>query len=74
MPSEEVGDCLGDGRGTLDVQEVPDAVDRALLDVGDRVAEELGDVYPQRRGVAAEHGEHRLADGRRVVGVESPLG
>ena len=74
MASEEVCDCLGDGLGTLDVQQVPDPVDGSLLDVGDRVAEELGDVDPQRRGVAAKHGQHRLANGRRVLGAEGPLG
>ena len=53
---------------------MPDAVDRSLLDVGDRVAEEFGDLDPQRRGVAAEHGQHRLANGRSLLGTEPPLG
>ena len=60
---------MGDGLGLLDVQEVPDPVDGAFFDVRDRGAEELGDLYSQWRSVAAQHGQHRLANGRRVLAV-----
>ena len=45
-----------DGLGTLDLQEMAHPVDRALLDVRERGAEELGDLHPQRLGLRADHG------------------
>ena len=43
---------LSDGLGTLDLQEMAHPVDRALLDVRERGAEERGDLHPQRLGLA----------------------
>ena len=51
-----------------------DSVDGVLLDVRNRGAEELGDLYPERPSVPAQHGQHRLANGPQVVGAERPLG
>ena len=51
-----------------------DPVDRALLDVRERGAEELGDLHPQRLGVRADHGEDWSANGGSLLGPERPLG
>jgi hypothetical protein len=50
---EELSQLSSDGLRTLDVQEMAHAVDRALLDVRERAAEELGDpptaaAFPRR--------------------------
>ncbi|MBK8461113.1 MAG: hypothetical protein IPL43_13870 [Micropruina sp.] len=70
---QELGHRLRDGFGFLDVQQVADAVDGALLAVGQVDAQELGDLDPQLPGLAAQDRQHRLADGCRVFGGERPL-
>jgi hypothetical protein len=49
-----------------------DPVDRALLDVRERGAEELGDLHPKRLGLGAEHGQYGPLDGGRLFGAELP--
>jgi hypothetical protein len=44
----EIRDRLGDGLGTLDLQEMAHPADRALLDVREPGADELSDLDPQR--------------------------
>jgi deazaflavin-dependent oxidoreductase (nitroreductase family) len=44
------------GLGALDLQEVAHALDREFLGLGQRGAEELGDLHPQRLGLRADHG------------------
>ena len=41
---QELRHRLSDRLGTLDLQEMTDPVDRAFLDVGERGAQELGDL------------------------------
>jgi len=43
---EELRDRSSDGLGTLDLEQMTDAFDRAVLDVRERGAEELGDLDP----------------------------
>lgn len=45
------------------MEEVADAVDRGLFDLGDVVSQEGSDFDPERFGVGAEDREHRLRDG-----------
>ena len=71
---EELGNPSSDGLGALNVQEMPDAIDHAVLDVRHRGAEEGGDLYPQRLGLAPQHGENGLMDGGCLPRVERPLG
>jgi len=52
---------------------VTDAFDLAALDAGDRSAKQSVDLDPERPGLATQHRQHRLADGRRLPGVERPL-
>ena len=63
---------LSDGFGALDLQEVTRPVDRALLDVRERGAEELGDLHPQRLGLRADHGEDWPVNGGCLLGAERP--
>jgi hypothetical protein len=53
---QELGHGLRYGLGALDLQEMANAVDRELLDVRERGAEELGDLHPQRLGLRPDHG------------------
>ena len=46
VSSQELRHRLSDGLGALDLQEMADPVDCALLDVRERGAEELGDLHP----------------------------
>src|SRR5215207_3789245 len=70
---QERRDSTSDGLGTLDLQEMARSVDRELLDVRERGAEELGDLDPERPGLRAHHRQHRYAKGGRPLGPERPL-
>ena len=48
-----------DGLGTLDLQQVTGAVDRAFVDLWQRGAEELGDLHPHGLRLTADHGQDR---------------
>ncbi len=71
---EELRDGLGHRDRPLEVEEMPDAGDRAFLDVGHPGAQELGDFHPERRCVAAKDRERRLADSGGFRVAELPLG
>lgn len=71
---QEFGHRLCDGFGTLDVQEMADAIDRAVLDVRECRAQEVGDLHPQWLGVIAEHGQHGAVGGGCLFGAEPSLG
>ena len=52
---QERRDRSSDRLGALHLQEMPRAVDRAVLDARERSAEELGDLHPQWPGLGTQH-------------------
>ena len=52
----------------------PTPIDRALLDLWQRGAEELGRFHPHRLRVRAQQRQHRLADGGCLLPTEHPIG
>ena len=61
----------GNGLSALDVQEMPGAIDGALLDLG-RAVRKNSAGSPTRLRVGAQHRQHRLAEGGRLLGAEPP--
>ena len=57
-----IGDPSDDGLGALDVQQVTDALDPALLDTREEGAEQLCNLLPQGLSLGADHRECRLGD------------
>jgi len=67
MAPEERRDPACHRFGVLDVQQVADTVDLAVLDLGEPGAESVGDFEPQGFGVRTPHREHGLPDGGPLV-------
>lgn len=55
------------------MQQVADALDRALVDIRERRAQERGDLDPERLRAAPEHRQDGALDGGRLLGGEAPL-
>jgi RNA polymerase-interacting CarD/CdnL/TRCF family regulator len=78
--SEELGHRSGDGLGALDMQEMTDAVDRAVLEIEKRRAQELGDlevvrylsVRREEKPLSAAEAR-MLATARRILASELAL-
>jgi hypothetical protein len=54
------------------VEEMTNALDRAVFDPRDPRAESVGHLNPQRLRVGAEHRENRLRDSGRLLGAKRP--
>src|SRR3990170_2357686 len=72
MAAEERRYGFGNRLGTLHVEEMTDALNRAVLDLREPRAESLGHLNPQRLSVGAEHREDRLGDGGRLLSAKRP--
>ncbi len=73
VASEEARDRLGDGLGTFNVQKVADALDRALVDIRERRAQERSDLDPQGLRATPEHRQDGALNGGGLLGAEAPL-
>jgi hypothetical protein len=74
VSGKESSNPAGHRLWALKMEQVTDAFDLAALKAGNRRAEKIVDFDPERLGVAAEHGQRRLCDGRSLPGVERPFG
>ena len=54
------------------MEEMTDALNRAVLDLRNPRSESLGYFDPQRLSVGAEHRENGLGDGGRLLGAKRP--
>src|SRR5688500_8368026 len=61
------------GLGILDVQQMADAVDGELVDVGEGHAQDLGGLDPRGLGLGAQHRQDGTVDGGCLLRSELPL-
>src|SRR5215217_1267059 len=72
VAAEELGHAPRHGLRTLHVQQVGDTPDRAVLDLRKPGVEQLLAVHEPLIGLRAQYREHRLRDGRCLLGSEPP--